>query len=393
VPTGGDARVLPTRVEGCEVKLVEKGAPGVYYAEGFFELERSQAAIIVVQGALGVWVDDRQVLERDPQDWGIWPKFGVQLSLAPGRHRVVARLAEGHTLLRVIHPDGTALAVEPSPDPAGPYVLSAPALLADPNDLTRFIGDGDVIDPNDDVLRFIGAELLRIEGQYDVAAVLLEPLVAKPEQATGPALAAAGGIVPNDPIYSETMARDLERELHHQALKKDPELWQSALASALAEGTSGLGDVVPPLVKLRERFPGVPAISGTLATVYGRLGWQPEYRELTRDMAERFPNEPSALHSAFEVYESFGQNERADRLLARIVELDPDSEVALDRAVRRRDYPEAQAELERLIARRGSPPKLLKRRYELRYQAGDVSAENEALSAALGQEPTDSAAR
>src|SRR5688572_28894355 len=129
----------------------------------------------------------------------------------------------------------------------------------------RFIGDGDVIDPEDDVLRFLGAELLRIEGQYDVAAVLLEPLVAKPEQATGPALAAAGGIVPHDPIYSETMARDLERELHLQALKKDPELWQSALAAALAEGAGGVADVVAPLVKLRERFPDVPAISGTLA--------------------------------------------------------------------------------------------------------------------------------
>jgi tetratricopeptide (TPR) repeat protein len=391
----GVARVLPIEREGCEVGLTEKGAPGVYYVEGFFELPEAASTIVLVQGALGVWVDDRRVLERDPKRWGIWPKFGAALALAPGRHRLVARLSEGRTLVRLIRPDGTPLPFTPAPDPGGPYVLSAPTLLPDPNELMHFIADGDVVDPHDDVLRFLGTDLLRLEGQQDVASVLLEPLVAKPEQASGPSLATAALLVPNDPIYSETQARDLERELLRQAVKKDPELWQAELGVALAEGNAGgLTEVVKPLRRLTERFGAVPAIWGTLANVYGRLGWQPEYRELTRAMAERFPNEPSALTSAVEVHESTGQDAQAARLVERLMQLDPDSEVLLDRAVRRHDYAAAQKELERLVARKQAPPqRLLKRRYDLRYQAGDTSAEVEALNAVLAENPRDTGAR
>jgi tetratricopeptide (TPR) repeat protein len=389
------ARVLPLDVEGCELGLKEKAAPGVYYVEGFFELSEPTTALVLVQGALGVWIDDRRVLTRDPRQWGVWPRFGAQVALGAGRHRLVARLSEGRTLVRLLEPDGTPLGFTPSPDPRGPYTASAPEVLADPNELMRFIAQGDVVDPHDDVLRFVGAELLRLEGQHDVASLLLEPLIASPEQASGPALATAALLVPHDPIYAETQARDLERELQKQAVQKDPELWQAQLGSALSEANAGgLTQVVKPLKSLTERFGGVPAIWGTLANVYGRLGWQPEYRELTRQMAERFPSELSALTSALEVYESTGQSERADGLVQRVMELDPDSELLLDRAVRRQDYGAAQAELERLLGRKQTPPpRLLKRRYELRYQAGDDKAEVEALNSVLAEDPSEAGAR
>ena len=52
-----------------------------------------------------------------------------------------------------------------------------------------------------------------------------------------------------------------------------------------------------------------------------------------RELARRFPEDPSALEQAVAVFDSEGESAKADELVARIEKLDPDSEIALSRAL------------------------------------------------------------
>src|SRR5690606_14502122 len=126
--------------------------------------------------------------------------------------------------------------VKTSRDPAPGYSLIPPKSITDPNLLRRYVADGNVVDPGDDVVRFIVGYLATHEGEPDVGAVVFEPLVKKPELATGLVLSAAADITEKDPIFDASQTRDLMRELHARAIKKDPKLWRSRLAMALWEG-------------------------------------------------------------------------------------------------------------------------------------------------------------
>src|SRR6185503_15415465 len=114
--------------------------------------------------------------------------FGVQLRLPPGRHRVLARLSEPRTLLRAMHVDGTPLVARASTEASAPYSLAAPEVLADPNDLMQFIGPDGARGELDDGTRFLVAELMHLEGEDDVASVVLAPLVEPEASASGASL-------------------------------------------------------------------------------------------------------------------------------------------------------------------------------------------------------------
>ena len=110
---------------------------------------------LTAAGALADWFEQVVVLDRDPRQWGVWGRFGVQLRLAAGRHRVLARLSEPRTLLRAMHADGTPLVARASTEASAPYTLAAPEVLADPNDLMRFIGPEGARVELDDATRFL----------------------------------------------------------------------------------------------------------------------------------------------------------------------------------------------------------------------------------------------
>ena len=379
---------------GCEVIADEAVTPGVFYAESYLELGEASEVILASQGALALWVDDRLVLDRDPRTWGVWPKFGVQVRLGAGRHRVLARLSEPRTLLRALRPDGTPLPATASTEAAAPYALEAPERLADPNDLMRFIGPEGVFGEPEDITRFIAAELAHLEGEDDVASVLMIPLTEPPGPATGASLSSLADWVGDDPVVGRSEASDRSRALHEAAVKKDPGLWRAQLGLALAKANGGsLADAVPPLEELTRRFPDVPAVWNALGIVLGRLEWQPEQRRVVLEMAERF-EEPAALEAAGSVYELRGDHERADATVAKLLGLDAGSDISFGRALRRRDYPAAVAELERLERRlpfRRS--ELERKRLEVQLAAGDESVREALLAGAVEAAPENGAAR
>ena len=387
-------RLLATERQGCAVRTDEAVEPGIFYAETYVDLAERRDVLVAVQGALGVWVDDRQVLDRDPRQWGVWPRFGVALRLEKGRHRLVAKLSEPATSVRMLDLAGRPLDLTASVQTGPGYHLLPPERLPDPNVLMRFIGDGDIVDPKDDLVRYVAAQLALVEGQADVASVLLEPLIEDPERATGPALLAAAAFTEGDPIFDATQTRDLVQELHDRAQRKDPRLWQARLSLAVWEAErNSPAEAVQHVRALVTEFPDVAAVRATLAHLYAELGWNVEYSEAVKRLAERFGDDAAALELAVKVYDAEGDAARADALVDRILKLDPDSEIRLQRALSRQDYATALRELQALGKRRPERKDLAERIEDLKVRAGDASKLMSRLEAAVENQPRDGQAR
>lgn len=387
-------RVLQTDQDGCLGYADEATGDGMFYAESYIRLDAPRTVLVAVRGAHAVWVNDVLVLERDLRQWGVWPKFGVLLTLPAGRHRILAKLAEPEVSIQILHPDGRPVRLTSSADATPGYSLDPPQVLGDPNVLRRYVTGGKVRPPSDDVTRFLAAYLANYEGEADVASVLMEPLVDNAEKATGFSLAASANYVHRDPIYDPTQARDLVRELEARASKKDPGLWEAKLGTALWEAErSGPISAIKNIRELAKQFPKVFAIRQSLARLYGQLGWSAEYRQVVLDLLRDFPESPEALVAAVEIYDEEGARKKAEALVERIVKLDPDSEIRLTRALMREDYQAARTELERLAKRRPGREDIKDRVFDIMVRAGDESETWKKLEAAVDKNPKSERAR
>ncbi len=242
--------------------------------------------------------------------------------------------------------------------------------------------------------QYLAATLAHWGGEPEVATLLLEPLVKEPTKSSGVALALAADVVLRDPVFNAEQTQDLARELHTLALKRDPSLWYSELnrVSLLAK-SKGLETSVTELKQLAEKFPEVPAFLDALGRVYGELGWQAEHRQTVLARAERFPDDIDGLFAAAVAYEESGDQVQADKLFQRIRELDPDTEVFVGRAIERRDYPSAIAELRRLRARHPHRKELLDRVEDLLRRSGQPYDAITLLKQAIEKDPTSGRAR
>lgn len=382
---------VETRRYGCDVEASEAQFPGIFYGESYIELDQSEELIVTASGATKIWVDDYLVLERDVREWGVWPRFGAKLRLGAGRHRVMWKMGEPSTALRLLRSDGRPFPLhEASDETSGGYVLAKPEVLEDPNVIMKYITPRGVKDPEDDLTRFLVAFLANHEGQPDVATVMLEPLVRDPGEATGVTLAMAASFVAGDPIYDEGQTRELIHELEVRAAEHDPGLWYPRLRVALWDAEQrGLTEAVERLEQLVREFPEVTTLYNTLARTYEELGWGPELERTVRLVTKKFPDDPGAISLGIELAEEQGKVELADRLLAKLREEDPDSEVFLTRALARKDYEGALAELRRLATRRPSRKDLLARIEDVIVRSGDTSHVFAQLQEAIEREPRD----
>jgi len=386
--------IIETERHGCFVSAKEPAGPGVYYAETYLDLPRDRDLIIAVQGAFMLWVDDTLVLERAPRQWGVWPRFGARVRLGAGRHRILARLNSDRTSIRLVQPDGTAAKLAGTIDAGPPYAIVKPTVGPDPNVVDGFVHQGDVVDPNDDLLRLVVADLAEIEGQSDVANVLIEPMLRDPSKATGITLLHAARFTEHDPIFGDDQARDLTRALYDKAQKRDAGLWEARLALALWKAEhSGPKDAVATLEQLARRFPEVPGSLAALAHLYQRLGWAAEYGRTAVRAERAFPDDPDALTIAVELHDSRGEWQRADQLVERIQQIDPDREIALDRALAREDYQTALEELKRLGRRHPERKDIAERLSDVMLRAGNDVESWKKLAAALAKDPKDASTR
>ncbi len=386
-------RQIAVERQGCVVHADEPVREGTFYAEAYLDAPGEREIIVAVQGAHAIWVDDRLVLERDMRVWGVWPKFGARLRVGPGRHRLLARVADPETSARVLRPDGRPSDVKVGVEAGGAYGTSAVEPAGDPNVLGRYLAGGRLRAPGDEVEAFLAAYVANLEGQADVASVLLEPLASDRAKATGLALASAANYAEKDPIYPPNAARDLAKLLRERAAERDPKLWWPRLWLAAEAADRGLSEVTAALEALGREFPEVPEVGRGLIASYGRLGWKGERVRAAQALVERFPGDRATLELAVGVYEELGEHAKADALAARLRALYPDSEIEFDRALARRDYAAAAAELKRLGARRPERKDFAERVLDLRRRAGEHVDPLEAIGLLLRRNPRDPAAR
>lgn len=387
-------RRLKTEQIGCDVVADEATWSGIFYGQTFIETDRPRELILSAAGATHLWINDSLVLHRDVRKWGIWPKFGVRVALPPGRHRVLWKFGDPSSALRIVESDGKPAQVRTSNDDSLGYDLVAPDVLKDPNDLMRYIHEGGVKDPEDELTRYAAAFLASEEGQTDVAAVLFEPLVEDADRATGVALSAAAGFVEADPIYDEAQTRDLVHELEVRASERDPGLWYPQFRNIVwTAHQKGATTVIDDLEKLAERFPEVSVIHFTVAELYGNLEWGPEHQAKVRDLLKRFPNNEDALKLGVDLYEQEGDFKKVDALLEKLRHLNPDSELFVARALNQQNYQDALKELRKLETRRPSRKDIVPRIEKILVQAGDKEETFEKLKEAIHREPKDVHAR
>jgi tetratricopeptide (TPR) repeat protein len=404
--TGRRARTSEAEHHACVLSPKDPGAAGVYYVQSFIELPAARDVIVAVQGAYALFVDDEEVLTRDRADWGVWPRFGVRLRLAAGRHRILARLISRDTSIRVLGPTGTPLGLRGSADEAPAYTLSRPRRLADPNALEPFLRAAGVasqrgtpapqqqVDTDDPIGRYIASYLAHLEKQDDVASVLMEPLVTNVDRATPIALAHQAVFIDGDPIFAQGVARDLARGLRQQAADRDPNLWGPQLWLVLEKaGKSDAAERVSEMEALAKRFPEVPSVIKRLANMYAQLGWPVEHQRTLESAAKHFPKDIDVLKALLELHVQYGKLADADALEKRIQLLDPTEEVALSRALLRRDYQAAIAALERIGKLRRDRRDIAIRIADLLTRAGKGSDTLAKLELALDGDPTDAAAR
>lgn len=387
---GSTPRVLKTEQHRCLVAATERSDGGVFYAETFFESDAPREVVVAAAGAIAVWVDDVLVVERDLSQWGAWHRYGAAVRVGAGRHRVVAKLLDDSTSVRLLEPDGRPAKVATDADPRKPYGLSVTERLPAPNVLVSAIEREKTLSP---IARVLAAQAAHAESMNDVAAWLMEPLV-EPADAAPAALAMAAVYAAKDPIWSEEARRKNEREMHARATKSDPRLWYSRAWLVLDEADQrGLVEAVEPLRKLAGEFPSTYEIPEQLGRVYGRLGWRAERLRTFEELAQRFPDNTEVLAGYLQALEQDGSVAEADKVAARVRKLDPDAEIELDRAISRRDWKAAIEELRRLQKRRPDRKEIAGRIADVLLRAGDPKAAFEQLERALAKNPADAGAR
>jgi cellulose synthase operon protein C len=150
---------------------------------------------------------------------------------------------------------------------------------------------------------------------------------------------------------------------------------------------------VEPLRKIAADVPGVPEVTGQLARVYGKLGWRAERMRTVKDLAARFPDDRDAIALYVSSLEEDGSLVEADKIAVRLKQLDADSEVDLDRAIARRDWKAAIAELRRLEKRRPDRKEIAARIADVLARSGDPNAAAAQLQKALTKNPADAGTR
>lgn len=393
---GNTPKVLSTERHRCLVTSKESTEDGVFYAETYFDTQGSRELLVAVQGAVAVWVDDALALQRDVRTWGDWQRFGAVVRVGAGRHRLLARILGDAASVRLLNVDGTSARIETSSDASRPYGLSpATVKVRDPNPIDATVrdaaaGHASQLSP---LMAALAGEAARVDGMSDVAAAFIEHVVT-PKKAAPVALMLAALYARSDAALPDQVRRTTQREYFSRAAARDADLWFAQAWLVIEDSEQrGLVEAVEPLRALASKFSTVADVTEQLARVYGRLGWRAERLELLANLAKRFPDDESALRLYLGALEEDGSAADADKVAARIKKLEPDAEVDLDRALARRDWKAAIAELRRLEKRRPDRKELAGRIADVLLRSGDPSAAAKQLEKALAKNPRETAVR
>jgi predicted Zn-dependent protease len=389
VQGGVAARVVPARRSLCNLHPSTNVRAGVYFVDTFFETDDTASLLVAVRGATAIYIDDRLVLTRSPLVWGSWLRFGVNVSVARGRHRLVAKLSLPTTSVRILQSDGRAAKVRPATS-TGPYSLVAPTVLPGDNAAYEALQREAQLDP---IARFFAAQTAMLEEHSDIATRFIEPLVA-PKDATPFALLAAEQFVTSDATLPKAQREAAAEAYGARAATRDDGLLRIRLGTIRKDlRQRRLDELVVELERLVHDFPERPEPYETLAKVYGGLGWRAERSGALRRLAKRFPYYAAGLEAAIAGLEEDGFLQEADRLSEILSRIVPTPAVRLNRAIATHNWTAARVEAEALWRQSPTSEAELRKVIEVLHRAGDVSRAEELIGELKKRFPRDAAAK
>ena len=326
----------------------------------------------------------------------MWQRFGGAVRVGKGRHRVVARVIADVGSIRLLNLDGTAAKIETDDDARKPYGLARPTLLANPNPIDELItAIADEKDPGTTPLvTVLGAHAAHIDGLNDVATVMMQPLVDAEGRRAGRAAHGRAVRARRRRVPRADAPHEREGALH---ARRPPAIRGSGTrAHGSSSTTPSSAASSRPSSRSRRSPPTCPASprspSSSLACTASSAG-APSACAPSRISPSASPTiaRPSALYVAS--LEEDGSLAEADAVATRLKKLDADSEVDLDRAIARRDWKAAIAELRRLEKRRPDRKEIAARIANVLARSGDPSAAAEQLAKALAKNPADAGTR
>ncbi len=383
------ARVVAARKSLCNLHPSANVHSGIYFVETFFETDDVASLLIAVRGATAVYVDDHLVLERSSLKWGSWLRFGVNVSVARGRHRLVAKLSQPTTSVRILQADGRAANIRTVATTGG-YSLIGPTVLPSDNPVYEALQRESQLDP---IARFFAAQTAMLEEHGDIATRLVAPLVA-PKDATPIALLAAEQFVTSDATLPQALRETTSQDYVVRAAARDAGLLRIRLGTIRKDlNQRGLDEVVVDLEKLVRDFPERPEPYETLAKVYGGLGWRAERSGALRRLARRFPHYAAGLEAAIAGLEEDGFLPEADQLSETLSRIQPNRTARLSRAIAAQDWNTARIEAETLWRKNPTSEAALRKTIEVLHRTGNVARAEELIVDLKKRFPMDTAAK
>lgn len=321
--------------EGCELPVGEASEATPTFLRKSFRIEEERTVIVAVSRAARIFVDGTQVLERSLERWGSWNRFGAEVRLAPGVHRITAEVVGSPAAIFVLDHDGLpapVLAAEANELPA----REAPRLLDDVNPLSPLVANGM---PADEIAssRFVAAELARADGLDDVASVWLEGPTN--ETATPAWLRAQGRAASADPLLGDEDRNRRSLDFFQHLGRSCPRCIDPRLAHArtLRDGGQPV-EAWRALETLAADAPDRLDIALERIDLAERLGWEGERARLDTVLAERFPNAAAAVRARLMTADALGPIDRVRELEASLVALGTPPEALNPRRLHARDW-------------------------------------------------------
>jgi tetratricopeptide (TPR) repeat protein len=331
---GPDRGVQATRelgARGCSVNL--GGGPiargGTTYAQAYVDAPSDGKYVLRmhVPSAAELFVDGRSALRLDRRRELLPDVVFATLPLRAGRHELLVKVTTRHpnpALAIALDPrrtaDGTALALPEANEPSSGFGKYLRATLA--------LGRGDALHAR---------ESLRGVSAARPASTLL--------------LMQRAALTLVDPLVPSDRREDNARQLLAAALRRDPGAWNPAVQ--LASMMAGNGRSKEAIAALREalaRWPEVPGVGLTLADLLRKEGWDAEADAVIARVRRRIPDACAPLAAELEALRRRDRAEAAEQTLEALMRCEAQSSARFSLLLRKRNWDEADKELDRLQA-------------------------------------------
>lgn len=305
------------------------GGAGITYAETTLEVPAAGTYLVRLEtpNAVELFVDDTSVARVDRRVALVPRTTWHELTLAPGSHRLMVKVASRHP---------------------NPLLILAAFPGAQRGNLPS--GDRDPAPSTDGHFeRMLTAALHIARSDYVSARETLAPMTEGDDAAVIP-LVVASTVAMADPIRGSSLGSEDARRYLEVAEERDGGAWYPRFQLLVLDALSGrVREALPELRAAEAEFPEVPLFPITIAQILQRSGWQEQSDDEIAALLARAPRSCAALSATLDAAIRRSHEGDAAALAERVVtECDARSDARLQHFVRQRRWSDASTELQRM---------------------------------------------